>query len=255
VSAGRLTYVGHATVLVEQAGVRMLTDPLLRARIAHVLRRVPTPRLDALTALDAILISHAHADHLDVPSLRRLAHAGPMIAPRGTAPILRRAGARKVIELTAGGHCSVGPVDVEAVPALHDGRRHPLGRRMPALGFLLHGPTCIYFAGDTDLFEGMATLAGRVDVALLPIAGWGPRLPAGHLDPASAARAVALIRPAVAIPIHWGTMRSVGAGAGADPRAPALAFAEAVSALAPATEVRILQAGETTILPEDVRAR
>lgn len=251
-SGGRLTYVGHATVLVEQAGVRMLTDPLLRAGVAHVRRRVPVPRLDALRRLDAVLISHAHADHLDVPSLRRLAHTGPTIAPRGLRPILRRAGARHVIELTAGERCSVGPVGVEAVPATHDGRRHPLGRRIPALGFLLDGPTRIYFAGDTDLFEEMATLAGRVDIALLPIWGWGPRLPAGHLDPTTAARAVALIRPAVAIPIHWGTMRSVMAGMGDGAHAPAHAFAAAVASSAPSTEVRILQPGEATQLPQAV---
>jgi L-ascorbate metabolism protein UlaG (beta-lactamase superfamily) len=254
VSGGRLTYVGHATVLIDQASTRMLTDPLVRRRIAHVVRRAPAPRLEALSSLDAILISHAHADHLDVPSLRRLAPAAHVIAPRGCAPILRRAGAREVIELSAGGRCDVGAIGVEAVHAEHDGRRHPLGRRMPALGFLLDGPARIYFAGDTDLFDGMRELAGRVDVALLPIWGWGPRLPAGHLDPATAARAVALIQPAIAIPIHWGTMRSLGARIGHDPRAPALAFAEAVASLAPATDVRILLPGETTQLPGGPRA-
>ena len=133
--------------------------------------------------------------------------------------------------------------------AEHDGRRHPFGRAIPALGYLLHGPTRIYFAGDTDLFDEMAALAGRVDVALLPIWGWGPRLPAGHLNPESAARAVALIRPAVAVPIHWGTMRSVGARGADDPHAPARAFKEAVAAAAPATEVRVLAAGDSTTLP------
>jgi L-ascorbate metabolism protein UlaG (beta-lactamase superfamily) len=249
VASCRLTYVGHATVLVEQAGVRMLTDPLLRAGIAHVRRRVPLPRLESLNALDAILISHAHGDHLDVPSIRRLAHTGPVIAPQGCRSILHRAGMRDVIELEAGASFTVGPIRVEAVPALHDGRRHPLGRRIPALGFVLHGPTRVYFAGDTDLFAGMATLAGRVDVALLPIWGWGPRLPAGHLNPASAAQAVALIRPSVAIPIHWGTMRSVGAGSGQDPSEPPVAFAEAVASRGLASEVRILHPGEATTLP------
>ena len=243
----RLAYVGHATVLVEQAGVRVLTDPVLRERIAHIVRRVPAPDIDALRPLDAILISHAHADHLDVPSLRLVAGC-PVIAPRGCAPILRRAGAAEVIELAAGERWSVGGLEIEAVPALHDGKRHPLGRDMEALGYLLDGPQRVYFAGDTDLFDDMASLAGRVDVALLPIWGWGPRLPAGHLDPASAARATALIRPAVAVPIHWGTMRSIGARAG-DARAPAETFAAEVASLGLATEVRILMPGEETPLP------
>jgi L-ascorbate metabolism protein UlaG (beta-lactamase superfamily) len=135
------------------------------------------------------------------------------------------------------------------VRADHDGRRHPFGRDLPALGYLVDGPTRIYFAGDTDLFDEMAALAGRVDLALLPIWGWGPRLPAGHLNPESAARAVALIEPAVAVPIHWGTMRSVGAKGADDPHAPARAFKEAVAAAAPGTEVRVLAAGDSTTLP------
>jgi L-ascorbate metabolism protein UlaG (beta-lactamase superfamily) len=242
---GRLTYVGHATVLIEQAGVRLLTDPLLRSGIAHVRRRVPPPDLEALRDLDAVLISHAHADHLDVPSLRLLAHRGPVVAPRGCAAILRKAGLRDVIELVPGDRCTIASAELEALPAEHDGRRHPLGTEMPALGFLVHGPARVYFAGDTDLFDAMADLAGRVDVALLPIWGWGPRLPAGHLNPETAADAAALVRPAVAVPIHWGTMRSVGTGPGAGPRAPAEAFAAALASRSVPVEARILDPGES----------
>ena len=169
-----------------------------------------------------------------------------MIAPLGLARTLRRAGAADVIELTAGDRCEVGPLGIEAVHAEHDGRRHPLARQRPALGYLIEGPKRVYFAGDTDLFPEMAELAGRVDVALVPISGWGPKVPAGHLDPAGAARAVALIRPPVVIPIHWGTMRRVALRAAGD--APALAFADAVAELVPETEVRILQPGESMAL-------
>jgi len=249
VTAGQITYVGHSTVLVELGGVRVLSDPVLRERVAHIRRHAPMAAVDDLLPLDAVLISHAHADHLDVPSLRRVGGECTVIAPLGCAPILRRAGVRETVEMTVGATRTVGSIRVEAVPALHDGKRHPLGRDMDALGFLLDGPTCVYFAGDTDLFDEMAQLAGRVDVALLPIAGWGPRLPAGHLGPESAARAVALIRPAVAIPIHWGTMRSIGARHDPDPRTPALAFAAAVEEHAAATQTRILMPGESMSLP------
>ena len=242
----RLEFVGHSTVLVEQEGTRILTDPLVRERVGYILRDAAVPAIGDLQELDAILISHAHADHLDVASLKRLAHGGPVIAPRGLAPLLRRTGAAEVIELTAGERCDVGPLGVEAVHADHDGRRHPLARQMPALGYLIDGPVRVYFAGDTDLFPEMAALAGRVDVALVPISGWGPKVPAGHLDPAGAARAVALIRPSVVVPIHWGTMRRVALRAAGD--APARAFADAVAELAPDTEVRILQAGESMAL-------
>jgi L-ascorbate metabolism protein UlaG (beta-lactamase superfamily) len=235
-------------VLVEQSGVRLLTDPVLRSGIAHVRRRVPVPDLEELRDLDAILISHAHADHLDIASLKRLEHRGPVVAPRGCAGMLVRAGLPEVIEMDAGERCTIAGIEVEAVPAEHDGRRHPLSKYMPALGYILHGPARVYFVGDTDLFDGMAGFAGRVDVALLPIWGWGPRLPAGHLNPESAARATALIRPDVVIPIHWGTLRSVGTRPEDDPSTPAQTFAANVASLDVPTEVRILGPGESTPL-------
>ena len=241
---GRLTFVGHSTVLVEMAGERLLTDPLLVDGVGHIRRRVPAPDVEALSTLSAILISHAHADHLHPPSLRRLGATCPVIAPRGCARHLRRAGSGTVIELDEGERHAVGAVGIEAVPAHHDGRRHPLGPSIPALGFLIEGTARIYFAGDTDLFDGMAELAGRVDVALLPVGGWGPRLPPGHMDPDAAARATALIRPAVAVPIHWGTMRSIGAPRAVSSRLPAVAFADTVARMDTGTDVRILQPGE-----------
>jgi len=246
--ASELTYVGHATVLVRLAGVRLLTDPLLGAGILHVRRRVPTPAIEDLRPLDAILISHGHRDHLDHPSLRRLARLCPVIVPRGAGRAARRAGALEVIELEEGERLSVGEVVVEAIHAAHDGRRNPFGRPIASLGYVLEGASRVYFAGDTDLFSGMSALAGRVDVALLPIWGWGPRVPAGHLDPIRAAEAVARIRPHVAVPIHWGTLRALGAQRGLDPVAPARDFAAAVMRIAPGTEVRILMPGHRTAL-------
>jgi L-ascorbate metabolism protein UlaG (beta-lactamase superfamily) len=243
-----LTYVGHATVLAELAGVRLLTDPLLGGGILHVRRRVPAPAIEDLRPLDAILISHAHRDHLDHASLRRLAAECPTIVPRGCAPTARRGGAREVVELDAGDRMPLGHIVVEAVHAEHDGRRHPFGPPVIALGYLLEGPCRVYFAGDTDLFPEMSSLAGRVDVAMLPIWGWGPRVPPGHLDPARAAEAVARIQPPIAIPIHWGTLRAIGSQRGLDPVAPARAFAEAVTRAAPRTEVRTLMPGQRTPL-------
>jgi L-ascorbate metabolism protein UlaG (beta-lactamase superfamily) len=239
-----IDYVGHATLLIELGGVRLLTDPLLRDGIAHVRRRVPLPRIEDLLPLDAVLISHAHADHLDPASLRMIARGRRVIAPAGCAGLLRRCGVRDTTELKEGERTQVGDVTIEAVPADHDGRRYPVGPPMAALGYLIEGATRIYFAGDTDLFGGMAELAGRVDVATLPIWGWGPRLPVGHLDPEGAARAAALIRPAIAIPIHWGTLRSIGAQRGADPVEPARRFSAAAARLAPETQVRVLLPGE-----------
>jgi L-ascorbate metabolism protein UlaG (beta-lactamase superfamily) len=224
--------------------VRVLTDPLLRQRVLHIRRLAAPPLVERLDRLDALLISHAHHDHLDLPSLRRLSCRGPVFVPRSSGRILRRRGIAGVVEVTAGDRVPVGDILIEAFPALHDGRRYPLGHARPALGYVLEGPPNVYFAGDTDLFPEMEALAGRVDVAVLPVAGWGPRLPAGHLDPARAARAVALIRPRVAVPIHWGTFSVIWARQAADPYAPVHAFAEAVAGIAPEVEVRILAPGE-----------
>jgi L-ascorbate metabolism protein UlaG (beta-lactamase superfamily) len=246
--ASGLTYVGHATVLIQLAGRRLLTDPLLGAGILHVRRQVPVPELDELRSLDAILISHAHRDHLDHRSLRRLAAECPVIVPRGCASAVRRGGAFEVTELDERDRVAVGGTVVEGVHASHDGRRHPLAPRVISLGYLIEGPPNIYFAGDTDLFSGMSALAGRVDVALVPIWGWGPSVPAGHLDPARAAEAVARIGPRIAVPIHWGTLRAWGAQRGLDPLIPARAFADAVGRGAPGTEVRILLPGQRTVL-------
>lgn len=246
--SARLTYIGHATTLIDTGATRFLTDPLLRRRVAHLRRLAPDPPLPALTSADAVLISHAHLDHLDLPSLRRLAPSVPVVVPRGWARLVGRAGLQDVREVEVGDRVTVGTVEVLATPAEHDGRRLPLGRAAEAVGYLIEGPERIYFAGDTDLFVGMRDLAVDLDLALLPVAGWGPRLPPGHLDPESAARAAGLLRPSVAVPIHWGTFASPRAHV-ADPERPAREFARWAATHAPGVEVRILRPGESLSVP------
>jgi L-ascorbate metabolism protein UlaG (beta-lactamase superfamily) len=243
----QVTYVGHATVLIESGGSRLLTDPLLRRRVAHLRRMVPPPSEPDLTSPDAVLISHPHLDHLDLPSLRRLSPSGPVVVPRGWAGLARRAGLRDVEEVGVGDRVDVGAVEVEATPAEHDGRRMPFGRATQALGYLVRGQHRIYFAGDTDLFDGMGDLEEDLDLALLPVAGWGRRLPPGHLDPERAARAAALLRPRVAVPIHWGTFAGPLARPD-EPEGPAREFARLAASHAPGVEVRVLRPGEGTSL-------
>ena len=205
------------------------------------------PRPDDIQPVDAVVVSHSHHDHLDVLSLRRVARGAAVIVPRGVGSILRRRGLNHVREVAKGERVAVGDVVVEALPALHDERRYPWGRERGALGYLLEGSSSVYFAGDTDLFPEMAELAGRVDVAALPVWGWGPKVGAGHLDPERAAQALAMIRPRVAIPIHWGTMAVVGTRPG-DPLTAPRAFASAAARLAPEVDVRVLEPGERTTL-------
>ncbi len=243
----RIAFLGHATVQIELDGEALLTDPLLRDRIAHLRRYAPPP---AAPRASAVLLSHAHQDHLDLPSLRSLGTETPMFVPPGAGAWLRKRGFSAVAELQAGEEASVGAVTIAAVPADHAGHRYPLGPRSDSVGFLVRGSRAVYFAGDTGVFDGMAELAGALDVALLPVAGWGRTLGPGHMDPLDAARATRLLRPRVAIPIHWGTFRPIGRsergltiGDG-----PAHEFAAHVGELEPASEVRILAPGEETEL-------
>jgi L-ascorbate metabolism protein UlaG (beta-lactamase superfamily) len=249
-----ITYVGHATTLVELDGTRLLTDPVLRNRIGPM-RRISDPPLpiERLRA-DAVLLSHAHHDHLDLPSLREVAADCPVIAPRGLARFLRRHGFEEIIELGIGEHTSIGSVEITATTATHDGRRYPFGRRLPALGFVIDGSATVYFAGDTDLFPGMAQLAKSLDLALLPVWGWGPKVGRGHLDPKRAAQAVALMRPRNAVPIHWGTLAGPRVAWRARPAEPAEAFKRLTADLAPDVRVWVLPPGSSLAF-DDMAAR
>jgi L-ascorbate metabolism protein UlaG (beta-lactamase superfamily) len=206
--ADRITYVGHATALLELGGARLITDPLLRDRFMHVRRHAPVPDPAVARDIDAVLISHLHADHLDPPSLRMIGEQVEVIGPEGAAKLLRRRGFANATELVPGRSARVGDVKVVATTAVHDARRYKFGPHVPALGYVVESRgRRIYFAGDTDLFDEMTEL-GQVDIALLPVAGWGPRVGWGHLDPERAARAAAIIKPRVVIPIHWGSFLS-----------------------------------------------
>ncbi len=246
----RVTWLGHSTVLLELSGMRLLTDPVLRSRIAHLVRVAEPVDQAALAPLDAVLISHFHRDHFDLPSLRSLPRDAHLVVPTGAGGLAAQQDFRAVTELTPGDHVRIGSLTVTAVPALHDGRREPLGPAAGAIGYVVSGRSAVYFAGDTDLFDEMAQLSSRLDVALLPVWGWGPSLGEGHLDPSRAARALALLRPRIAIPVHWGTLFPAGLSR-LRPRTlrePPLVFEDEAARLTPDVDVRILAPGETTII-------
>jgi L-ascorbate metabolism protein UlaG (beta-lactamase superfamily) len=247
----RLTFLGHSTVLVDLNGVRLLTDPLFGHLAAGAIRRqMPAVLPDTLVGLSAVFISHGHFDHLDLASLRALPGQPALIVPVGLGRVVAKATHGVVHEMRPGDRLQLGDLTVEAVYAEHDRRRSLFTASEDALGILIAGSTSVYFAGDTDLFPGMRQLAGRVDVALLPVGGWGPRLGRGHMNPSRAAEAVVRICPTVATPIHWGTLYPFGLRrvAGRQFERPGEAFREAVAARAARVDVRILQPGQSMLL-------
>lgn len=246
----RATWWGHSTVWIEDSGARLLTDPLLANRLVHLHRRggaepvLPGPP-------DAVLVSHLHADHLHLGSLRRVPGDAMLVVPKGAAALIAGALGRRYgdrcVETVPGDKTTVGPVRVLTVPAAHHGGRGPWSRHHAvAVGYLVDGAARTWFAGDTGLFAGMAELP-PLDLALVPVGGWGPTLGAGHLDPAAAAEAVRRAAPRWAVPVHYGTFWPVGLGR-IRPHlfaAPGQSFAGHAATTAPQTRVRVLAHGES----------
>ncbi|MFJ3659379.1 MBL fold metallo-hydrolase [Streptomyces sp. NPDC090119] len=209
-----VTWWGHATCTIEDSDTRVLTDPLFASRLAHLRRRRGGPAPAGARRADAVLVSHLHSDHLHLPSLAGLAPGTRLLVPWGArraVPGLRRLRGLDITEVAPGDEVRLGDLRVRVVPALHDGRRLPFGpHRSPALGYVVEGEARTYFAGDTGLFDAMAEEVGPVDVALLPVGGWGPNLGEGHLDAGRAARALAELAPGWAVPVHYGTYWPIG---------------------------------------------
>jgi L-ascorbate metabolism protein UlaG (beta-lactamase superfamily) len=201
--------------------------------------------------VDAVLISHLHFDHLDIPTLKRFDRGTKIIVPDGAGPMIRKHGFRDVVELLEGEGVEVGAVTVLAVPAEHDGRRHPFGLEVDAIGFVIEGSRRLLFAGDTDLHPRLGELTDTLEVALLPIWGWGHKLGPGHMDPRGAAQAAATLRPKLTVPIHWGTYFPIGMKGirGALLEKPVRAFEQQMAEIAPDLEVRVLRPGETLARP------
>ncbi|MGD9145353.1 MAG: MBL fold metallo-hydrolase [Anaerolineae bacterium] len=250
----KVNYIGHATVMVDIGQIRVITDPLLRDRVLFLQRHGSSPADNLLEQHppDIVLLSHLHYDHADLPSLRRLAPTTTVIAPRGSGQYLKRWAGVEVHEVSEGDQVQVADVEITALPADH-GQAVSIPRPMnTCLSYVMRNRLSVYFAGDTDLFEGMYDVGSDfdLDVALLPVWGYSHRVGPGHLTPLTAAQALQRLQPRVAVPIHWGSFRFFGPDSlwqGVDHlTVPPHAFAEHASRLAPQTDVRVLQPGEWT---------
>jgi L-ascorbate metabolism protein UlaG (beta-lactamase superfamily) len=247
----RITFIGHATLLLEMDGIRLLTDPLLTRVVGHLARHAPVPVVSDWR-LDAILISHLHADHLHLPSLRLLGRDTLLLVPRGAGSYLARQGFNRLEEMDPGEIVDIKGVAVEATVADHPGRPMPGRPDTSCIGYVIHASQHVYFTGDTDIFPEMALIGEKIDVALLPVWGWGPTLGIGHMDPLRAAKALELLRPTLAIPIHWGTYFPLGLRMFL-PRFlnnPPHEFATHARKLAPGVQINVLKPGESLVLAD-----
>jgi L-ascorbate metabolism protein UlaG (beta-lactamase superfamily) len=239
----RITYIGHATLLIQLAGVTVLTDPnfddALGFALGSRLRRVSAPgiALDRLPRLDLVLVTHAHVDHLSLDSLARLPQEVPVWAPPAVARWLAGKGFRQTQAIAPGETMTLGdpgeggggapPVAVHAEAATHVGSRYGFDRwRAQANMYLIaSGEHSAFFAGDTALTESTHRLAERVlreakrtlDVALLPI-GHAPRwkqksFRAGHLTYEDALELFHRLGARYFVPYHWGTFNHLTSGA------------------------------------------
>lgn len=224
----RVTYIGHATLLLEIGGATILTDPNFDTKLGRILPRVSAPgiALEKLPPLDAILLTHAHADHLSFASLERLPRHMPLYAPPVIAKWLRRLGFDHALDLAPGESTKVNDVKISAAAATHRGNRYGYDRwRSDANMYLLDADETIFFAGDTALVDDTHGLVERelwnkgreLDLALLPI-GWAPwwknrGFRKGHLTHEDALALFERLRAKVLVPYHWGTFRHVTATA------------------------------------------
>jgi L-ascorbate metabolism protein UlaG (beta-lactamase superfamily) len=243
-----LGFMGHATVLLDVAGTRILTDPFLRARLGPLERHGPVPDPGALGDIDVVLISHGHPDHFDRESLSAIAGRAVVVVPRGLGAAARRWTGGEVVEMIVGERQRFGDVSIEAVPARH--WVTPGSTRARPQGYVMDAGPRIWFAGDTGPLPRDLRPSGEIDVALLPVWTWGPHRGPGHLGPRSAAVLLGEVGARVAIPIHWGTLypRRLHRLWSAPLTEPGDRFAAHAARLAPQADVRVLRPRETTTI-------
>ncbi len=213
----QVTWLGHATALIQLDGQTLITDPTFATVGAGAVKRLaPAPlAIEALPPIDGILVSHNHYDHLDLPALRALRRrfeAAPVYVPSGLGGWMRRKLGEPVVELAWWGAAEQGAVRVWAVPAHHWSARLLVdARRSHWCGFVVEGEAGrVYFAGDTGAGPHFAAIAERfdIDAALLPIGAYSPRwfMKSQHMNPEDAVEAAATLG-AHLLPIHWGTYK------------------------------------------------
>jgi L-ascorbate metabolism protein UlaG (beta-lactamase superfamily) len=211
-------WIGHATVLLRIAGMTVLTDPVMAHRVGLGIglatvgprRRVAAAlNVQQLPPIDLILLSHAHFDHLDRPTLNRLPRRTPIVTADHTADLVRDLGYRQVTELRWGESADVGPLRVSACPVAHWGARTFHDDHRGYNAYLIEAKTGpadrLLFGGDSAYHERWRGLPA-IDLAVVGIGAYNPYI-RGHADPEQAWAMANHVRAAAVLPMHWGTFR------------------------------------------------
>lgn len=217
----RITWMGHSTTLVEIDGVRLLLDPVWSDRptpipgVGPARWYPPAIALDQLPSIDAVLISHDHYDHLDMPTVTALARTGTQfIVPLGVGAHLEYWGVApdRIVELDWWDSIAVKAVQLVSTPA-----RHASGRMLFDMdatlwtGFAIIGPLHrVYYSGDTGLFPALRDIGerfGPFDCTLIEVGQYHRAWPDWHIGPEQAVQAHEMVRGRVMLPVHWGLFR------------------------------------------------
>lgn len=210
-----VVWIGHASFFVHMAGMNILIDPNWANWLGGVVKRVQRPGvpLHTLPKIDAVLISHAHHDHLNIKTLRAIARGQPIFVPRGVGKLVNRCGFGEIVEMARWDTVRLNGLEISFTPARHWGARYVHDVHRGFGGFLLRQPetegaTTLYHAGDSAYFEGFHEIGRRhtVDVALIPIGAYRPVSGRGvHMNPEEALAAFCDIGAKKMVPMHYGT--------------------------------------------------
>lgn len=213
----RVTWAGHASTILQMGGKTLLLDPVWSDSLPGGVRRITPPGVawSGLPKVDAVLVSHNHYDHLDLPTLRRLPADTPIFVPHGVGDWLRAKGFSAVTDLDWHQGAPLGGLTITLVPAHHWSRRGWRDANHTLWGGWVVEDAAgrkAYFAGDTGYGHFFGEIGRRhpgIDVAILPIGAYAPKRYNGgaHMDPEQAVRAFQELGARVMVPVHWGTFR------------------------------------------------
>jgi len=207
----QVTWIGHASFLIQTEGINVLVDPVWSNWLGFIKRvRHPGLAIEDLPPIHAVLITHAHFDHLHLGGLGKIGQGQPIFVPEGVGQLVRKRGFGDIVEMGHWGKARLGPLEIIFTPSKHWGARmvHDVHRNFG--GYLIRNSAgrTVYHCGDSAYFGGFAEIgsAGAIDLAILPIGAY--RAMSGrevHMNPEEALDAFRDLRARTMVPMHYGT--------------------------------------------------